>query len=317
MSSRDGHAGTANTIKMSEMNLNPHIGRADLMEVDTEAAVKNGGVESIEKRKGPRVRIGGSCEGKSAADVHIAKDLTTRHSEGSAKAEETVTPIHPVQERCGAQTYPGCDCKMICSTTENDAGNGSPGPGWRGDPVRTTTEFVPSVATAEATNCASLEIQGPTSSSEYSSSVEFQGSKDTPTDDSAANLAKGISTVGATSSPEATPAQSPTGQSAQSWASEEDGEHMMILSLPSLSRGSGAVCDNPTTAFERSENGPTGGAEALPALLEPRYTASVVSPASPVTTPAAEATLKVGIGLSTSTSPTFSPSVTSEVSIEG
>ncbi|KAK0278673.1 hypothetical protein LTR35_008937 [Friedmanniomyces endolithicus] len=197
---------------------------------------------------------------------------------------------------------------MICSTTENDAGNGSPGPGWRGDPVRTTTEFVPSVATAEATNCASLEIQGPTSSSEYSSSVEFQGSKDTPTDDSAANLAKGISTVGATSSPEATPAQSPTGQSAQSWASEEDGEHMMILSLPSLSRGSGAVCDNPTTAFERSENGPTGGAEALPALLEPRYTASVVSPASPVTTPAAEATLKVGIGLSTSTSPTFSPS---------
>ncbi|KAK0887770.1 hypothetical protein LTR91_026735, partial [Friedmanniomyces endolithicus] len=162
-----------------------------------------------------------------------------------------------------------------------------------------------------------LEIQGPTSSSEYSFSVEFQGSKDIPTDDSAADLAKGISTVGATSSPEATPAQSPTGQSAQSWASEEDDEHMMILSLPSPSRGSGAVCDNPTTAFERSENGPTGGAEALPALLEPRHTASVVSPASPVTTPAAEATLKVGTGLSTSTSPTFSPSVTSEVSTEG
>lgn len=62
MSSRDGHAGTANTIKMSEMNLNPHIGRADLREVDTEAAVKNGGVQSIEESQAPRVLIGGSCE---------------------------------------------------------------------------------------------------------------------------------------------------------------------------------------------------------------------------------------------------------------
>ncbi|KAK0268218.1 hypothetical protein LTS00_017628 [Friedmanniomyces endolithicus] len=167
------------------------------------------------------------------------------------------------------------------------------------------------------TTCANPEIQGPTSISEYSSSVEFQGCKDTPTDDSAAALAKGISTVAATSSPEATPAQSPTGQSAQSWASEEHDVHMMILSLPSRTRGFGAIYDNPTTGFERSDNGPSGGAETLPALLEPCHTASVVPPASPVTTSAVEATLKAGTGLSTSTSPTFSPSVTSEVSTEG
>ncbi|KAK1050993.1 hypothetical protein LTR74_016917 [Friedmanniomyces endolithicus] len=154
----------------------------------------------------------------------------------------------------------------------NDAGSGSPGRGWRGDPVRTTTEFVRSAATAEATTSANPEIQGPTSTSEYSSSVEFQGGKDTPTDDSAAALAKGISTVGATLSPEATPAQSPTGQSAQSWASEEHDVHMMILSLPSRTRGFGAVYDNPTTGFERSANGPSGGAETLPVLLEPRHT---------------------------------------------
>ncbi|KAK1810772.1 hypothetical protein LTR12_014856 [Friedmanniomyces endolithicus] len=342
---------------MSEMNVNAHIGRADLMKADTEVAVENSEVESTEERKGPRVRIGGSCEEKGAADVHIANDLTTRHSNGSAKAEETMTPIHPVQERCGGQISPGCHVlaagglkgqyRSGQSTPSesplirnhgaadptspsmsrkvqddifddgSDAGNGSPGPGWRGDPVRTTTKFVPSGATAEATNCASPELQDLTSSSEHSSSVEFQGFKDAPTDETAADLAKGISTGCATSSPEATPAQSPTGQSAQSWASEEDDEHMMTLSLPSPNRGSGAVCDKPTTAFERSENGPSGEAEALPALPEPCHTASVVSPASPVTTPATEATLKVGTGSSTSPSPSFSPLVNSEASTEG
>ena len=94
-----------------------------------------------------------------------------------------------------------------------------------GDPVRTTTDFVPKVATAKATNCARVMIQDSASTSEHSSSVEFQGAKDAQTGDTTTDPVKGISMMGATSSPRATPAQSAIGQSAQRWASDEDDEH--------------------------------------------------------------------------------------------
>ncbi|TKA68730.1 hypothetical protein B0A55_11272 [Friedmanniomyces simplex] len=76
----------------------------------------------------------------------------------------------------------------------NGAGSGSPGLGWRGDPVRTTTQFDPSVPAAEATNYASPEIPDSASSREPSSSVEFQASNDDPSDNTAADLVEGIST---------------------------------------------------------------------------------------------------------------------------
>lgn len=83
-------------------------------------------------------------------------------------------------------------------------------------------------------------------------------------------------------------------RSVHSWASEDDEQHMTSLRLPSPDQGSGAVCNKPTTAFKRSEDGLTGGVEALPALPEPFQTASEMSPASSIFKPAKESTLKSG-----------------------
>ncbi|KAK4892778.1 hypothetical protein LTR49_028557 [Elasticomyces elasticus] len=72
LSSRDVHASTADTTKKSDTNLSTHNGQADLMEV----TANNCGMESTEERKGPCIRIGGYCEKKGAAEVHIANDST-------------------------------------------------------------------------------------------------------------------------------------------------------------------------------------------------------------------------------------------------
>ncbi|KAK3619805.1 hypothetical protein LTR56_023705 [Elasticomyces elasticus] len=104
MSSRDGHAGIANTINKSDMNLSTHNGRADLMEV----TVEHSGVEAIEEKKGTRVSIGGSYEEKDAVKVYIANESTVRDLDGSAKVEEILTPIQPTQDRDGGQISLGC-----------------------------------------------------------------------------------------------------------------------------------------------------------------------------------------------------------------
>ncbi|KAK1807590.1 hypothetical protein LTR12_018057 [Friedmanniomyces endolithicus] len=88
--------------------LNMHIGRADLIEEDTEAAVENNAVESSKERKGVHVRGGRSCEETDAADVHIANDLIKRLLDGRAKAEETMRPSYSVKDPCGGQTSPAC-----------------------------------------------------------------------------------------------------------------------------------------------------------------------------------------------------------------
>ncbi|KAK1809432.1 hypothetical protein LTR12_016212 [Friedmanniomyces endolithicus] len=68
--------------------------------------------------------------------------------------------------------------------------------------------------------------------------------------------------------------------------------------------------------FKRSEDGPTGGVEALQALPEPFHTAPEVSPASSITKPATGLKLKVGTISRTSRSPALSPPVSSEASAE-
>ncbi|KAK5673957.1 hypothetical protein LTS10_013275 [Elasticomyces elasticus] len=267
----------------SDMNVNIHNGRADLMDF----TVKNSGVESTEQRKG------WSYEEKGAVNVYIANDSTIRHLDGSAKVEEIMTPIHPSQERDGGGTSLGCrvladeelegDCWSDQSTApdgpltqshgtanptspsisrrsqddtlddENDTGSGLLGAGWRGDPVRTTTKSVPSIATAEATKYASPETREFTSSSEHSSSVESQRSENAPPGDTMADLVETILMVGATSfsSSKHTPAQNSTGQLAQSSASEEDHKQITALSLPSPNQGFRAACDKPATAIKR------------------------------------------------------------------
>ncbi|KAK1809433.1 hypothetical protein LTR12_016213 [Friedmanniomyces endolithicus] len=233
LSSRDGHAGIADSTKMNETNLNSYIGRVDPVEVDTEAAIEKSEMEFTKGRKAPHVYVGRSCEERGAADVHIANDVTTSQSDGSARGEMTMTPMPPIRECCRGQTYPGVlansrpkgerrsgqstppggpfsrndgsnDLKLPSmsrrvpnDTSEdgNGAGSGSPGLGWRGDPVRTTTQFDPSVPTAEATNHASPEIPDSASSRECSSSVESQASNDDPSDNTAPELVEGISTV--------------------------------------------------------------------------------------------------------------------------
>ncbi|KAK3613824.1 hypothetical protein LTR56_025211 [Elasticomyces elasticus] len=84
----------------NDMNLNTHNGRADPMEV----TVENSEMESIEEMEGPRVRNGRSYDEKGPVNVYIANDPTIRQSNGSAKVEEVMTPIHPGQERDGGQT---------------------------------------------------------------------------------------------------------------------------------------------------------------------------------------------------------------------
>ncbi|KAK0962306.1 hypothetical protein LTR91_019520, partial [Friedmanniomyces endolithicus] len=320
VSSRDEHAGTADSAKMSETSLDSYVGRADPTAVDAEAAMESSEKESTEGRIAPHVRVGMSCEEEGAADVRIANDVALPQSDGSAREEITMTPIPPVREHCGGQTSPGCyavadsrlkgesrsgqltppenpisrnhDADILQSSSMSrrmqhgtpddgdDAGSGSSGPGWRGDPVRTTTESDPSVSTAEATNRASPEIPNSASSCEHTPSVEVQGSTDDPMDDTAVGLMEGISTVSTPSSPETTTTQSRTGRSVRSWASEEDGEHLTSSRLPSPNQGSGAVFDKPTAALDWGEDGPTRGVEGPPALPEPFQTASVASPAS-------------------------------------
>ncbi|KAK1044522.1 hypothetical protein LTR74_018285 [Friedmanniomyces endolithicus] len=143
------------------------------------------------------------------------------------------------------------------------------------------------------------------------------GSKDDPTDDTAPDLVEGISTVITPSSPEVATAQSRTGRSVHSWASEEDGEHLTSSRLPPPNQGSGAVFDKPNTALEWSDDGLTGRVEGLPKLLEPFQTASLASPASHKSISAAESTPKVGTRSPTSLSRTFSPPVSSDASTEG
>ncbi|KAK3614095.1 hypothetical protein LTR56_027486, partial [Elasticomyces elasticus] len=342
-------------IKKSGMSLNTHNGRANPMEV----TVENSEMESTEEMEGPRNRNGRSYDGKGPVNVHIANDSTIRYSNGSPKVEEVVTPIHPGQERGGGQTSLGCgvsadrelegDCWSDQSTPldasltrghstanptspsislrsqddtiddGNDSGSGILRAGWRGDPVRTTTKSVPSVATAEATACASPEVRDPSSSSEHSSSVKSQGSENASMGHTMTDLADTILMVDATSfsASEHTPAQISTSRSAQSRASGEDDKQITALNLPSSKQGFHAAFDKPATAIKRKTLGPSSGVEALLALPEPCHTGSVVSPASPATMPAAEVTLKVTTGSRTSPSLTCSPPVNSEASIQG
>ncbi|KAK0796324.1 hypothetical protein LTR75_010246 [Friedmanniomyces endolithicus] len=53
VSSRDGNAGIADSAKMSEMSLGSYVGRADPMEVNTEAAMEHSEKEFTEGRKIP------------------------------------------------------------------------------------------------------------------------------------------------------------------------------------------------------------------------------------------------------------------------
>ncbi|KAK0248370.1 hypothetical protein LTS09_016488 [Friedmanniomyces endolithicus] len=326
---------------MSETSLDSYVGRADPTAVDAEAAMESSEKESTEGRIAPHVRVGMSCEEEGAADVHIANDVALPQSDGSARGEITMTPIPPVRDllkgesRSGQLTPPenpisrNHDADILQSSSMSrrmqhgtpddgdDAESGSSGPGWRGDPVRTTTESDPSVSTAEATNRASPEIPNSASSCEHTPSVEVQGSTDDPMDDTAVDLMEGISTVSTPSSPETTTAQSRTGRSVRSWASEEDGEHLTSSRLPSPNQGSGAVFDKPTAALDWGEDGPTRGVEGPPALPEPFQTASVASPASHSSMPAAESIPEEGTGSPTSLSRTFNPPMSSEASIEG
>ncbi|KAK3116338.1 hypothetical protein LTR53_003415 [Teratosphaeriaceae sp. CCFEE 6253] len=84
---------------MNEISLNSYVGRADPMEVDTEAAMEKSEVEPTEGTKVPHVRIGTSCEEKGAADVHIADDVTIPQSDGVARGDMNMTPIPRVTKR--------------------------------------------------------------------------------------------------------------------------------------------------------------------------------------------------------------------------
>ncbi|KAK0972239.1 hypothetical protein LTR54_017623 [Friedmanniomyces endolithicus] len=83
---------------MSEMSLDSYVGRADPMEVDTEAAMENSEKESTEGRKIPHVLVAMSCEEKGAADVPVGNDATIPPSDGSARGEVTMMPKPPVQQ---------------------------------------------------------------------------------------------------------------------------------------------------------------------------------------------------------------------------
>ncbi|KAK4905823.1 hypothetical protein LTR49_024914 [Elasticomyces elasticus] len=78
---------------MSEISLKSYDGRTDPMEVDTVATMENSEVESTEGTLAPHVRGGMSCEGKGAADVHIADDVTTPQSERIARGDMNMTSI--------------------------------------------------------------------------------------------------------------------------------------------------------------------------------------------------------------------------------
>ncbi|KAK0840090.1 hypothetical protein LTS02_017289 [Friedmanniomyces endolithicus] len=224
VSSRDGHAGIADSAKMSEMSLDSYVGRADPMEVDTEAAMENSEKESTKGRK----------------TSHVLSD-------GSARGAVTMAAKPPIQEHCGGETSPGCyavadstlkserrsgqspppenpfsrnhdadvlqspsmsrrmqhDISDDASGDSNDARSGSLRPGWGGDPVLATTESDPSVTTVEASKCTSPEFPESSSSCEHASSVKVLGTKDDPSDDIATDLVEGISTASVPSSPEA------------------------------------------------------------------------------------------------------------------
>ncbi|KAK0260425.1 hypothetical protein LTR35_018000 [Friedmanniomyces endolithicus] len=84
VSSRDGHAGIADSAKMSEMSPDSYVGRADPMEVDTEK-------ESTEGKKTPHVLVAMSFDEKGAADVPIGNTATIPQSDASAREEVTMT----------------------------------------------------------------------------------------------------------------------------------------------------------------------------------------------------------------------------------
>lgn len=185
----------------------------------------------------------------------------------------------------------------------DDAGGGSPTPSWCGVPVRASTEGYPTVATADATGCASPVIPESASSCDHSSSVGCQGSEDHPTRNTAADEVERISTVSAYSFLEVTPARIRTGRTAHSLAFAGNDDRMSTSSLQSPDEDSDAASNKPIAACQWSDDGPTSGTKSSPSYPEPFQTASVTSPASPAVTPAADPTMKAG-----GTSPTPSPS---------